>query len=180
MDNKTCLYCNALLVLAYWAELVAVPRRCFPPNVFCVPVRTQSQGGTIILIRRHWTFDIRDFRFSRQWGWRCFCFWVVTPCRLVGRHQRFGEKYCLHLQGWNGGAGKWRAYIWLEGGQALQRWRWSQYVSLKRWYLPTSLHSVTSQSNNMSFFDIWLAYYCITVFMGKMQRALCSRYMWLM
>jgi hypothetical protein len=25
-------------------------------------------------------------------------FWVVTPCRLVGRHERFGETYCLHLQ----------------------------------------------------------------------------------
>jgi hypothetical protein len=26
-------------------------------------------------------------------------FWVVTPCRLIGRYQRFGETYCLHLQG---------------------------------------------------------------------------------
>jgi hypothetical protein len=25
-------------------------------------------------------------------------FWVVTPYRLVGRYQRFGEAYCLHLQ----------------------------------------------------------------------------------
>jgi hypothetical protein len=25
-------------------------------------------------------------------------FWVVTPCRLVGRYQRFGETRCLHLQ----------------------------------------------------------------------------------
>jgi hypothetical protein len=23
-------------------------------------------------------------------------FWVVTPCRLVGRYQRFGETYYLH------------------------------------------------------------------------------------
>jgi hypothetical protein len=28
-------------------------------------------------------------------------FWAVTPCRLVGRYQRFGETYCLLLQGWN-------------------------------------------------------------------------------
>jgi hypothetical protein len=27
-------------------------------------------------------------------------FWVVTPCELVDRHQRFGGAYCLHLQGW--------------------------------------------------------------------------------
>jgi hypothetical protein len=26
-------------------------------------------------------------------------FWVVTPCRLVGRYQHFGETYRLHLQG---------------------------------------------------------------------------------
>jgi hypothetical protein len=27
-------------------------------------------------------------------------FWVVMPCRLEGRYQRFGATYCLHLQGW--------------------------------------------------------------------------------
>jgi hypothetical protein len=26
-------------------------------------------------------------------------FWVLAPCRLVGRYQRFGDTYCLHLQG---------------------------------------------------------------------------------
>jgi hypothetical protein len=25
-------------------------------------------------------------------------FWVLEPCRLVGRCQHFGETYCLHLQ----------------------------------------------------------------------------------
>jgi hypothetical protein len=30
-------------------------------------------------------------------------FWVVTPCGLVGRYQRFGETYCLRPQGWIGG-----------------------------------------------------------------------------
>jgi hypothetical protein len=25
-------------------------------------------------------------------------FWVVTPCGLVGRYQRFGRTYCLNLQ----------------------------------------------------------------------------------
>jgi hypothetical protein len=25
-------------------------------------------------------------------------FWVLSPCRLVSRSQRFGETYCLHLQ----------------------------------------------------------------------------------
>jgi hypothetical protein len=27
--------------------------------------------------------------------------WVVTLRALVGRYQRFGGKYCLHLQGWS-------------------------------------------------------------------------------
>jgi hypothetical protein len=26
-------------------------------------------------------------------------FWVVTPCGLAGRYKRFGDTYCLHLQG---------------------------------------------------------------------------------
>jgi hypothetical protein len=25
-------------------------------------------------------------------------YWVVMPCRLVGRYQRFGETCCLHFQ----------------------------------------------------------------------------------
>jgi hypothetical protein len=28
-------------------------------------------------------------------------FWVMTPCGLVSRYQRFGETYCLHLQGFS-------------------------------------------------------------------------------
>jgi hypothetical protein len=31
---------------------------------------------------------------------RVLVFWVVTPCRLVRRYQRFGGTYCLHLQPW--------------------------------------------------------------------------------
>jgi hypothetical protein len=33
-------------------------------------------------------------------------FWVVTSCGLVGKYQRFGETYCLQLQGW-----RWRQYV---------------------------------------------------------------------
>jgi hypothetical protein len=31
---------------------------------------------------------------------RSLVFRTLTPCRLVGRYQRFGGTYCLHLQGW--------------------------------------------------------------------------------
>jgi hypothetical protein len=51
-------------------------------------------------------------------------FWVLAPCRLNGTCQRFGETYCLHLQGWI----------------------WWQYVSPKRWNQPTSQHGVTNQN----------------------------------
>jgi hypothetical protein len=26
-------------------------------------------------------------------------FWVITPCGLASRYQRFGGTYCVHLQG---------------------------------------------------------------------------------
>jgi hypothetical protein len=52
-------------------------------------------------------------------------FWVLVPFRLVGTCQYFGETYYLHLQ----------------------HWRWRQYVSLKRWHLPTSLYCAKTQKN---------------------------------
>jgi hypothetical protein len=57
--------------------------------------------------------------------------WVLTLCRLVGRCQRFGETYCLHLQ------------------DHLLPWRWRQYVSPKSCHLPTSLHSAKTQKNDI-------------------------------
>jgi hypothetical protein len=38
--------------------------------------------------------------------------WVWAPCGLPGRCQRFGEAYCLHLQGWSDHAGN---IGWQEG-----------------------------------------------------------------
>jgi hypothetical protein len=55
-------------------------------------------------------------------------FWVVTPCELLGRYQRFGGTYCLHHQGWSEVAGKWIVHFgkgeglsWGEIGQPEQR-----------------------------------------------------------
>jgi hypothetical protein len=42
-------------------------------------------------------------------------FWVMKLCRLRGRYRRFGEKYCLHLQDWSGGAGNWELKLGLQG-----------------------------------------------------------------
>jgi hypothetical protein len=42
-------------------------------------------------------------------------FWIVMPCGLVVRYQRFGGIYYLHLQVWNGGS----MFLW-NGGTYLQ------------------------------------------------------------
>jgi hypothetical protein len=47
--------------------------------------------------------------------------WVLAPCRLVDRYQRFGES-----------------------------WRWRQYVSPKRWYLAMSPHGVNPEEKSSS------------------------------
>jgi hypothetical protein len=47
-------------------------------------------------------------------------------CGLIGRYQCFRETYCLHFQPRT----------------------WRQYVSQKCWYLPMSLHGITTQKNN--------------------------------
>jgi hypothetical protein len=56
-------------------------------------------------------------------------FWVVTPCGLVGRYQRFGGTHCHHLQHFG---------------------RLLQYVPPKRWYIPTSPHGVTTQKTSIN------------------------------
>jgi hypothetical protein len=39
-------------------------------------------------------------RFEVFTAVRMMMFWVLAPCRLVGRYQRFGETHCPHLQAW--------------------------------------------------------------------------------
>jgi hypothetical protein len=53
--------------------------------------------------------------------------WVLAPCRLVGRCQRFGEAYCLHLQ-------------------ETKPERCRQHVSPKRWHLSTRFHGPRTQN----------------------------------
>jgi hypothetical protein len=50
-----------------------------------------------------------------------FVFWVVKQCGLVCRYRRFGETYCLHLQGW-----RWtKAIASLKGGAVPNQCGWS-------------------------------------------------------
>jgi hypothetical protein len=71
-----------------------------------------------------------DLRFSRRWKCRCWVFWVTTPCKFVGIHQRLGETY------WS------------------LPWRWRQYFPPKRWYLPWRPHGITTQNSNIET-DCW-------------------------
>jgi hypothetical protein len=59
--------------------------------------RTESnQTGSIILMLQAEiviTISVSDALYVVT----MLLFWVVTPCRLVGRYHRFGETHCLHL-----------------------------------------------------------------------------------
>jgi hypothetical protein len=60
-------------------------------------------------------------------------FWVSAPCKLVGRCQRFGETYCLHLQPW-----RWRSKL---GCVAILvklhtiKFSWQSAQVFSRWYM---------------------------------------------
>jgi hypothetical protein len=41
-------------------------------------------------------FTVQDIKVSKV---QVEVFWVVTPCSVVVGYQRFGEVFCLHLQG---------------------------------------------------------------------------------
>jgi hypothetical protein len=45
-------------------------------------------------------------------------FWVLGPCRLIGRCQYVEETFCLHLHGCSGDAGKLGDLCKLEEGKA--------------------------------------------------------------
>jgi hypothetical protein len=79
-------------------------------------------------------------------------FWVLAPCRHVGRRQRFGKTYCIHLQGWSGDARKWRDLYRVRGregwGSGPIRYQGLVFdVSPKRWHLPTRLHATKTPKN---------------------------------
>jgi hypothetical protein len=53
---------------------------------------------------KNWVSACRPSLYTRyrlvSWPLSMIVFWIVTPCRLIGRHRRFGGIYCLHLQVW--------------------------------------------------------------------------------
>lgn len=58
-------------------------------------------------------------------------FWVVKPCRFVGKYKRFGETQYLYLHSYK--------HFSPEDRDSMSH----------HWYLPMILHSVTTQKNNI-------------------------------
>jgi hypothetical protein len=74
-------------------------------------------------------------------------FWVESSCGLVGISRRFGEAFCLHLQGWSECLTRpdWPFLspspiyaVSLSFCSSFQPWRWRQHSSPKHRLLPTS------------------------------------------
>jgi hypothetical protein len=59
-----------------------------------------SSLGPLIRLRTLFSNTSVCLRFVVFTAVRMMCFWVLTPCTLVNRCQRFGETNCLCLQGW--------------------------------------------------------------------------------
>jgi hypothetical protein len=108
-------------------------------------------------------------------------FWVVTPRRLVGRYQRFGEAYGFHLQGWQ------HLYLssYLTSPVRYQRsfhcyWCWSVlkmvavcFSETLVQYPPMSTHGVTTLNNRIvrvAYYLLWLYYVCRTESVEKWTR----------
>jgi hypothetical protein len=69
-----------------------------------------------------------------------FFFWAVTPCRLVGKYQRFGETYVSIF----------RAELTSEMTEATSSLKMAEVLSPERWHLSTSLHGAKTQNNIMN------------------------------
>jgi hypothetical protein len=68
--------------------------RLFYPSQWCSTCAGPSYSGQLELVLMHCRSCPRhSFEIRTALGW------VVTPCSLLNRHQRFGEIYCLHPRG---------------------------------------------------------------------------------
>jgi hypothetical protein len=108
--------------------------------------------GVVFRYRSNSIIDI--MRFEVFMAMRVMMFFrVLVSCRFVGRCQRSGEMYCLHLQPCQhfGETYCLRLQPCQCFGETyclhLQPWRWRQYVSPKHWHLLMSLHGVKTLKN---------------------------------
>jgi hypothetical protein len=135
-----CYYNTCFVVITTYVLLLLQHMFCCYYNTGFVVITTHVSSGTVLPGLLKYTIAIGSLQIlistSRFQGVRfevvtvvkmMMFFWVITPYELVVRYQRFGETHCLHLQ----------------------PLRLRQYVSPKRWYLPMSLHGVTTKNISM-------------------------------
>jgi hypothetical protein len=107
------------------------------PPVLVVWRRTSSQTGEFVIGLCNKYVSIGHLSNHLEVLMLLF-FWVLAPYRLVGRCQRFGETYCLHLHGWSGDAGKRRDLYRVRGREG-----WES--------LPLSLRLISQETMNNKF-----------------------------
>jgi hypothetical protein len=90
-------------------------------------LRTQGKKETFCFVR----FEVRMAVSMTSF------FWVVTPCRRIGRYQHFRKTCCLYLLGWS----------------SLQV---EKACFSKLWHIAKSIHGITTQKN--SIFSLRLAF----------------------
>jgi hypothetical protein len=79
---------------------LTVNYRCLPTYGFAVFNCSWRSLVFVLTWNERETIRIKFVRFDVLTAVRMtMLFWVVTPYRHVGGYQRFGETYCLHLQG---------------------------------------------------------------------------------
>jgi hypothetical protein len=75
---------------------LGLPRVCFPSRIL-----TTVWYPDLF----HVFFNLSKGRYTRHLPNKIvyvliFLLWIATPREFIGRYQRFGGTYCLHLQGW--------------------------------------------------------------------------------
>jgi hypothetical protein len=70
-------------------------------RVFTIVKLSCRMNHTSYKLFLKWSTDNMSFEVSTVVMILMTFFWVWAPCGLGGRSQRFGEVYCLHLQGWS-------------------------------------------------------------------------------
>jgi hypothetical protein len=77
-------------------------KRCQVASMFSLPLQRETKfNAHIKQVIRNANVKFEYFLTVKL----VMLFWVVTPCKLISRYQRFGDAYYLHFQGRGGDAG---------------------------------------------------------------------------
>jgi hypothetical protein len=96
------------------------------PQTFLEVYQRPEWSGTQIQFSFRSTINKRLVKSKRM----AMFLWFVTQHRLVGRHQCFGETYCLHLQNWTQ---KNNIAYFRQNLSLTKRMCWAGHVAGMRW-----------------------------------------------